>query len=131
MPAIHKSTDLFDSTKASTAEIIRIIRSLKQNKLTNPGGIPLKVIRTNAKIIDSHFVNIINKDQAKQHFSQHACFSFDKIEYYDVIIHELAFSFIFQFIALLKPTPVNLFPRILKHAQTNTNISILLRQTNI
>ena len=130
MPGIQKSTDLFDFTKASTAEIIRIIKSLKQNKLTNPGGIPLKVIKTNANIIDSHFVKIINKDLAKQNFSQHACFSFDKTDY-DVIIHELAFSFIFQFIALLKPTPVNLFPLILKHADTNTNNSKLLRQTNI
>ena len=65
MPGIQKSTDLFDFTKASTAEIIRIIKSLKQNKLTNSGGIPLKVIKTNAKIIDSHFVKIINKDLAK------------------------------------------------------------------
>lgn len=43
--AIHKSTDLLDFPKASTAEINRTKKSLNPKKAIRPNGTPLKVIK--------------------------------------------------------------------------------------
>ena len=55
-----------------TQKIIKIIKSLNPNKATGPDHIPLKIIKTAANVIDSHFVHIVNKDLKENKFSENA-----------------------------------------------------------
>ena len=52
----------FNLPHASTQEINKIINLLSSDKATGPDGVPVKFIKISANVIDSHLVNIINKD---------------------------------------------------------------------
>ena len=53
-------------------EINKIINSLNPKKATGPDCIPIKVIKTASKIVDSHLTNVINEDTELNSFSEFA-----------------------------------------------------------
>ena len=54
------SIEKLDFPLASVEEVNSIIKSLNPNKTTGPNGIPIKIIKSAATVIDSHITNIIN-----------------------------------------------------------------------
>ena len=60
----------FRFPKAKTKNIVKIINSLNSKKATGPDGIPMKVIKTASKIMDSHLTNVINQDLELNSFSE-------------------------------------------------------------
>ena len=67
-----RKKNIFDFPEANTEDINKIIKSLNPNKATGPDRITLKIIKTDAKVIDSHLAHIINKDLKENKFSENA-----------------------------------------------------------
>ena len=65
-----RKKNIFDFPEANTEDINKIIKSLNPNKATGPDRITLKIIKTDAKVIDSHLAHIINKDLKENKFSE-------------------------------------------------------------
>ena len=62
----------FSIKKATVKDINSIIKSLDIKKATGPDGIPPKLVKLSADIIDYHLAYIINKDIEKSAFSEDA-----------------------------------------------------------
>ena len=70
--SVKENNKVFNFPEASTEEINKIIKSLNPHKATGPDGIPLKIIKTAANVIDCHLAYIINKDLKENKFSENA-----------------------------------------------------------
>ena len=62
----------FDIPHACKDDINKIIKSLNTKKATGPDGIPLKLIKLSADIIDYYLTTIINDDLSRSSFSEGA-----------------------------------------------------------
>ena len=62
----------FDIPTAKIEDINKIIKNINPKKATGPDKIPPKIVRLSASIIDSHLINIINKDLSNNSFSNEA-----------------------------------------------------------
>ena len=49
-----------------------LIKRLNLKKATGPDGIPLKIIKLSADVIDKHLTNIINRDLESSCFPENA-----------------------------------------------------------
>ena len=58
--------------EAKKEEINILIKRLNPKKATGPDGIPLKIIKLSADVIDKHLTNIINTDLECSCFSENA-----------------------------------------------------------
>ena len=63
---------IFDFPEVTTEDLNKIIKSLNPNKTVSSDRIPLKIIKTDANVIDSHLAYIINKDLKENKFSENA-----------------------------------------------------------
>ena len=52
----------FDLPPASKEDANKIVKSLNANKATGPDGIPLKLIKLPANVVDKYLTSIINHD---------------------------------------------------------------------
>ena len=57
---IFPSSLSFDLPQASKEDINKIVKSLNANKITGPDGIPLKLIKLSANVVEKYFTSIIN-----------------------------------------------------------------------
>ena len=77
-PAILKIKEVFDENevfnlpKADPSDINKIIKSLNSKKATGADGIPPKLVKTAANIIDVHLTNILNNDISRARFPEEA-----------------------------------------------------------
>ena len=69
---IVKKKTIFDFPEVTTEDLNKIIKSLNPNKTVSSDRIPLKIIKTDANVIDSHLAYIINKDLKENKFSENA-----------------------------------------------------------
>ena len=67
---IVKKKTIFDFPEVTTEDLNKIIKSLNPNKTVSSDRIPLKIIKTDANVIDSHLAYIINKDLKENKFSE-------------------------------------------------------------
>ena len=63
---------IFDFPEVTTEDLNKIVKSLNPNKTVSSDRIPLKIIKTDANVIDSHLAYIINKDLKENKFSENA-----------------------------------------------------------
>ena len=62
----------FDFLLVTVTEVNTIIKSLNSKKSTGPDGIPIKIIKCAANIIDCHMVNIMNMGIENQKYPEEA-----------------------------------------------------------
>ena len=63
---------IYSFPEAKKEEINILIKRLNPKKATGPDGIPLKIIKLSADVIDKHLTNIINTDLECSSFSENA-----------------------------------------------------------
>ena len=61
---------IYSFPEAKKEEINILIKRLNPKKATGPDGIPLKIIKLSADVIDKHLTNIINTDSESSCFFQ-------------------------------------------------------------
>ena len=77
-PSINRITKecsnpkIYSFPEAKKEEINILIKRLNPKKATGPDGIPLKIIKLSADVIDKHLNNIINTDLESSCFSENA-----------------------------------------------------------
>ena len=64
-----KENNDFNIRAASVGQIIKIFKGLNPKKATGPNKIPIKIVKLEANVIDSHLTNIINNNLSKNSFS--------------------------------------------------------------
>ena len=69
---IQKENHGFNIKAASIGQINKIIKGLNPKKATGPHNIPVKIVKLNASIIDSHVFIIVNYDCSNNAFSDSA-----------------------------------------------------------
>ena len=62
----------FTLPKAEVQEVNTIIKSLNSKKATGPDGIPIKIVKLSANVIDTYVTHIINSDLTSASFSEEA-----------------------------------------------------------
>ena len=62
----------FHLPPASKEDINKIVKSLNVNKATRLDGIPLKLIKLSANVVDKYLTSIINHDISRCYFSDGA-----------------------------------------------------------
>ena len=65
-----KKKNIFDFPEVTTEDLNKIIKSLNPKKTVSSDRIPLKIIKTDANVMDSHLAYIINKDLKENKFSE-------------------------------------------------------------
>ena len=68
---IDSPSTRFDISAAKIEDINKIIKNINPKKATGPDKIPPKIVRLSTNI-DSHLMNIINKDLSNNSFSNEA-----------------------------------------------------------
>ena len=63
---------IYSFPEAKKEEINILITRLNPKKATGPDGIPLKIMKLSADVIDKHLTNIINTDLESSYFSENA-----------------------------------------------------------
>ena len=69
---IQKENNDFNIKAASVGQINKIIKGLNPKKATGPDNTPVKIVKLNASIIDSHLFIIVNNDCSNNAFSDSA-----------------------------------------------------------
>ena len=67
-----KNYENFDSSRAGTTDINKIIKFLNSNKETGPDKIPVKLVKIYAKITDFHMWVILNQTILSSKFPEQA-----------------------------------------------------------
>ena len=62
----------FDLPQASKKDINKIVKSFDANKITGPDGIPLKLIKLSANVVEKYFTSIINHNISRSYLSDGA-----------------------------------------------------------
>ena len=62
----------FDLPLTSKKDINKIVKLLNANKITGPDGIPLKLIKLSANVVDKYLTSITNHDISRSCFSDGA-----------------------------------------------------------
>ena len=68
----YSNAKIYSFPEAKTEEINILIKSLNPKRAAEPDGIPYKIIKLSADVIDKHLANIINTDLECSWFSENA-----------------------------------------------------------